>query len=160
MSKEYEKLLKMVNELNNVTGEKCLICHFPDSNKNLIKLDCNHYFHSKCLEYSKSTSIIKCPYCDKKTKLVKNIEQEICQVILKRGINKGKECGRSNCKYHKNNLQILIETNLQKISKKIAVKGNKSQNLGCQSIIKTGPKKGQYCNRVNCHYHKQKNIIV
>ena len=76
MSKEYEKLLNMVNKLNSVTGEKCLICHFPDSNKNLIKLNCNHYFHSKCLEYSKSTSIIKCPYCDKKTKLVKKIEQE------------------------------------------------------------------------------------
>jgi len=150
MSKEYDKLLNMVTKLNSVIGEKCLICHFPDSNKNLVKLSCNHYFHSTCLESSKSNSIIKCPYCDKKTKLVKNIEQTICQVILKRGINKGKECGRNICKYHKSNL-----TN---ISNK--VENNEFKNIGCQTIIKTGPKKGQYCNRVNCHYHKQKSILV
>jgi hypothetical protein len=31
---------------------------------------------------------------------------------------------------------------------------NNKNNLGCNSIIKTGPKKGQICGRTNCSYHK------
>jgi len=65
MSIEFDKLLSIVNKLNDVKGEKCLICHFPDTDDNLIKLNCNHYFHPNCLGIK--SSLIVCPYCERKT---------------------------------------------------------------------------------------------
>jgi len=135
---EYEKLLAQVNKLNLVTGEKCLICHFPDKKENLIQLKCNHYFHLNCLACK--TNTIKCPYCNRSSSFKdysKNKEVKKCQVILKNGKNKGKVCGRTNCKYHK--------------IPEIAV--------GCDAILKSGPRKGEKCNRINCKYHV-KTIIV
>ncbi len=61
-NKEYLKLLKKVNKLNSQEGEKCLICHFPII-KNMIKLNCNHYFHQGCLLDKKPSKVIICPYC-------------------------------------------------------------------------------------------------
>jgi len=147
MSKEYDKLLKLVNELNNVSGEKCLICHFPDKLENLVKLKCNHYYHSNCINSSKSESVIKCPYCDKKTKLQENKPSEICQTILTKGINKGKSCNRPNCFYHKKAIIVPTEVIITK------------QDT-CKVLIKTGLKKGTMCNRLDCKYHKVKSIIV
>tara|TARA_B100000161_G_scaffold264717_1_gene238655 strand:- start:1489 stop:1899 length:411 start_codon:yes stop_codon:yes gene_type:complete len=132
---EFEKLLSQVNKLNLIEGEKCLICHFPDKKENLTKLSCNHYFHLKCLNCK--TNLIICPYCQKSTKL-KNLycqSNNICNVILKNGKNKGKVCGRKNCRYHK-----VVET-------------------GCNVILKSGARKGEKCNRINCKYHN-KSIVV
>ena len=134
---EYEKLLSQVNKLNLVKGEKCLICHFPDTEDNLTKLNCGHYFHLSCLNCK--TSSIMCPYCERST-VIKKVQSQsisnVCTVILKNGKNKGKVCGRKNCKYHNS----FIET-------------------GCNVILKSGIRKGQKCNRINCKYHN-KTIIV
>lgn len=147
MTSEYEKLLSLVSKINECEGEKCLICHFPDKDENLIKLKCQHYFHLSCIPSSnKLLEYIKCPYCDKNSKIIKNIKP--CNVILKRGPNKGKECGRNNCKYHKS-----ITVNTQN-------KQNKKSELECQTIIKSGTRKGEICSRINCKYHKPKSIVV
>lgn len=108
---DFDKLLEIVIEKNKVDGEKCLICHFPDDKNNLEKLSCSHYFHLNCLNIDKTKKSCKivCPYCGAKVKIRKkneiNITKEtnntICKVILKSGVNKRKECGRCNCKYHK-----------------------------------------------------------
>ena len=141
MSSEYLKLLKIVNKLNKKEGEQCMICYFPDKKENLLKLDCGHYFHSKCLFTKKITyTCVYCPYCSKKIKIIKDkkdINSNIkCTAIIKNGINKGKICGRKNCKYHKN---IIIEDNV------------------CHQILKSGIRKGQECKRKNCKYHKKIN---
>jgi hypothetical protein len=118
MTSEYEKLLSLVSKINDCEGEICLICHFPDKDKNLIKLECQHYFHLKCIPSSnKLLEYIKCPYCDK------------------------------NCKYHKG----IVNTQNKQI--------NISQ-LECQTIIKSGSRKGERCSRINCKYHKPKSIVV
>ena len=133
MSSEYEKILNMVNKLNKIEGEKCMICHFPDKEENLLKLSCNHFFHSKCLCFDTTKSSINCPYCDKRTSLKyifdiqRTQENNLCLEKLKNGINKGKTCGRKNCKYHKT-------TDLSP----------------CNVILKTGSRKGEVCNRINC----------
>ena len=121
---EFDKLLKIVLEKNKVDGEKCLICHFPDDLKNLEKLNCSHYFHLNCLNLDKikKGNKITCPYCGTKVKINKkkesaslvlsdqtssafenNSKGSICKIILKSGVNKGKDCGRCNCKYHNKN---------------------------------------------------------
>lgn len=146
MSTEYEKLLSLVTKINKSDGERCLICHFPDKNENLIKLKCKHYFHLNCIpSNNKLSEYIKCPYCDKNSKIIKNIEP--CNAILQRGPNKGKECGRENCKYHKS------------IKNKKEINNNSIPEM-CQIIIKSGSRKGQVCSRINCHYHKSKSIVV
>lgn len=103
---EFDKLLNIVLEKNKVDGEKCLICHFPDDLKNLEKLNCSHYFHLNCLNLDKikKGNKITCPYCGTKVKINKKKEPtiSICKIILKSGVNKGKACGRCNCKYHNN----------------------------------------------------------
>lgn len=103
---EFNMLLKIVEEKNSLEAEKCLICHFPDNN--LLKLKCGHYFHFECLNINfknKKKKLVTCPYCDKKG-LVKTDDinlnsDKVCKIILKTGVNKGKECGRINCRYHK-----------------------------------------------------------
>ena len=127
MSLEYDFLFNLVNNMNKVEGEKCMICYFPDKPINLLKLDCGHFFHKRCLVDSElknvKKKIIMCPYCDSRSNLVQvikndinknnlasfkkqksckisNIDEVRCKVILKSGKNKGIECNRINCKYH------------------------------------------------------------
>lgn len=96
----YEKLI--IDENNN--GDICSICHLKVTN-NEIKLDCSHVFHKKCLIKKEGN----CPYCSKYYTLNKKIiTKNICKIILKSGKNKGKECGRINCGYHKNKDNIII----------------------------------------------------
>ena len=106
--------INLIMKNNKVKGERCLLCHMNDTIENLIILDCKHYFHKDCLSSKKS---IKCPYCDKKTNLLKplivknkkdkkvkkggKIKDKLCKVILKSGARKGEQCGRTNCGYHK-----------------------------------------------------------
>lgn len=117
---DIEKLFEFVKKENKIKGEKCMICHFA-SKKNMVKLNCNHYFHKECLGPKKK---IKCLYCGKITLLKKNNEvgsinkkinkntvkkknskKEIkCKAILKSGKRKGEKCGRINCGYHKNKI--------------------------------------------------------
>lgn len=150
----YSEILKLVNKLKLEKGEKCLICHLPISKKqNKIKLNCSHLYHTKCiLNYSKIKKTIKCQYCSQitKNKICKicgkyyigekccnNKFDSKCTAIFKYGKNKGKICGKVNCKRHKQ-----INNNI------------------CKNIIKSGPKKGQICNRINCKYHKIKIITI
>lgn len=108
---DIEKLFELVKKENKIKGEKCMICHFA-TKKNMIKLNCNHYFHKECLGPKKK---IKCLYCGKVTLLKKEnkiinkkdkkksskIKEIKCNAILKSGKRKGEICGRINCGYHK-----------------------------------------------------------
>ena len=156
MTSEYEKLLSLVSKINKCQGEKCLICHFPDKDENLIKLKCHHYFHFHCISSNnKLKENIKCPYCDRISKIIKNIDH--CKYTLQKGPNKGKECGRNNCKYHITN-PIINKLKINKL--KYDNKSDNKSDKQCKSIIKYGPKKGDQCCRIDCGYHKSKNIIV
>ena len=144
MTTEFDKLLKEVNKLNSIDGEQCMVCHFPDLAENLVKLKCNHFYHESCIQKLIKSNKIKCPYCDKTSTLKEKVTNVICKVIMKNGVNKGKECNRLNCTYHKVKIQL---------NNKITNSNN------CNVVIKSGPNKGQTCNRINCKYHN-KNIIV
>ena len=129
----------LFNELyNNILKEEsinediCNICHYKTVDDKII-LSCKHVFHSKCLKNLKN-----CPYCNKIIEKPNNINIA-CKIILKSGKNKGKECGRINCKIHKN-----ISTE------------NKNK---CIQILKSGKNKGKVCGRFNCGIHN-KNIIT
>ena len=52
---------------------------------------------------------IKCPYCSvlSLSKDIKTI-QKVCKAIYKSGQNKGKVCGRINCKIHKK--KVILKT--------------------------------------------------
>ena len=138
MNIDFETLYKMVENLNQSTKEKCLICHFPVEDDELV-LTCNHYYHSKCL--NKKTNTIKCPYCEK---TVKNKNEKVinngCKIILKSGPRKNQQCGRINCTFHKinNNNDIIII---------------------CNAILKSGPRKNEQCKKENCKIHNKKLII-
>ena len=144
MTSEFDKLLATVEKMNNIKGEECMICHFPDTAKNLIKLKCKHFYHKDCIGITETTNKIKCPYCKKSSsykhinsnnKEIKMIKEPglLCLAIIKSGAKKGLACGRINCKYHKKD-NIII---------------------GCNEIIKSGIKKGNICGRINCKYHKK-----
>lgn len=109
----------------NIIEDTCNICHFKTT-ENKIKLNCGHNFHKKCISNT-FLKIFNCPYCNKiisKEDIIKitenikkvkdnkikekKVEGNICKKILKSGKNKGKECGRTNCRYHNNNNNIII----------------------------------------------------
>ena len=156
MASEFDKLLAKVKKMNCVEGEECMICHFPDSTDNLIKLKCSHYYHPDCIGInlkSTVTTIIKCPYCKAKTKWtnkkvintpLNNLDispikpKKLCFEIIKSGSKKGMVCGRINCKYHSNKKET---SNVEPLNT-------------CQAIIKSGIRKGMICGRTNCKYHK------
>ena len=135
MISEYEALLEIVKKKNKVQGEKCMICYFPDIQSKLVKLDCGHFFHKKCIfeKDFKYKKVIKCPYCDSVTKF----EKDYFNSILMSGKSKDKVCNRVNCKIEQD---------------------NKDENI-CKVILKSGLNKGKPCGRINCKYHN-KNIIV
>ena len=113
MSYTFEELFNLASEMNKSKNEKCLICHFP-----IIE--------------DQTTKNIICPYCQKSTNISKSTNN-LCQFILKSGINKGKICNRGNCKYHQTN-QILNDNT-------------------CKKILMSGKNKGNPCNRNNCKLH-------
>jgi hypothetical protein len=130
MNLDFDSLYKIIEKMDKSSKEKCLICHLPIENDELI-LSCNHYYHSKCL--NKTTNKIKCPYCQRIASIKPNkIIQEDCKVLLTTGNRKGEYCGRTNCCYHKL---------------------NKENEYLCQSILKSGLRKGQICGRNNCKLH-------
>tara|TARA_Y100000389_G_C17319478_1_gene442265 strand:- start:260 stop:601 length:342 start_codon:yes stop_codon:yes gene_type:complete len=96
----------------------CSICGDDINNGYQLTLKCNHTFHYECVFLTfKNTKSLECPYCRSQSdflpivnglkKLICNIhysggtppnyENKKCNVILKRGKNKGNECGK-NCK--------------------------------------------------------------
>ena len=130
MNFDFDSLYKIIEKMDQSSKEKCLICHLPIENDELI-LSCNHYYHSKCL--NKTTNKIKCPYCQRIASIKPNkIIQDTCKVLLTSGNRKGEYCGRTNCCYHKL---------------------NKENEYLCQSILKSGLRKGQVCGRNSCKLH-------
>lgn len=130
MNFDFDSLYKIIEKMGQSSKEKCLICHLPIENDELI-LSCNHYYHSKCL--NKTTNKIKCPYCQRLASIKPNkIIQDTCKVLLTSGNRKGEYCGRTNCCYHKL---------------------NKENEYLCQSILKSGLRKGQVCGRNSCKLH-------
>tara|TARA_B100001094_G_C18020283_1_gene714753 strand:+ start:624 stop:992 length:369 start_codon:yes stop_codon:yes gene_type:complete len=98
----------------------CSICGDELEKEYPIKLKCNHQFHYECILLTfKNFKNLECPYCRNTSdylpivnglkKAIPNIhynfaydekpklENKKCNSILKRGKNKGNECGR-NCK--------------------------------------------------------------
>jgi hypothetical protein len=162
----FDELFKYCNNLNEDQSEKCLVCHIPvGKSKEYLKLKCNHIFHPDCIKYKMGK--INCLYCEKisipnliNNKLFEEQTQSIeikqnknntesklhCSAIIKSGIFKGKQCGRTHCKYHKQEIQMVEQENDIDI---------------CKSIIKKGLRMGQECGRTNCSYHNKidKNII-
>lgn len=146
MDFDFESLYSLVETMNKSTKEKCLICHFPIDNDELV-LTCNHYYHSKCL--NKKTNNIKCPYCEKSVKIkksdikpIKNTIPNGCKVLLTTGARKGEYCGRNKCPYHKLNKEKVVVINPIQT---------------CQHVLKSGPRKGQLCNKNNCKTH---NLVI
>jgi len=133
MNLDFDSLYKIIEKMDQSLKEKCLICHLPIENDELI-LSCNHYYHSNCL--NKTTNKIKCPYCQRIASIKSNkIIQQDCTMLLTTGNRKGEYCGRTNCCYHKEN------------------KKNKENEYLCQSILKSGLRKGQICGRNSCKLH-------
>ena len=146
----FEELLDYCTKLNNSTNEKCLVCHIPIENNEVhLKFVCSHYYHIECIGYKSGK--MQCMYCEKVSlpQIMnvgnKNINDTIindnnnCKTIMKSGSRKGMECGRNNCKYHKNEIE----------------------GINCNVIIKTGIKKGQMCNRkMPCHFHAEKVLEI
>jgi len=134
----FDDLVNMLEKLKKEKGEECLICQLPITDNTSIKLNCNHYYHDKCLIMN--NKFISCPYCNIVT-MKKNIvkQQNICKIILKSGKNKGKVCNKNNCKIHKN---------------------VKEFSNGCKAILKTGINKGKLCNRINCKYHNPISLAI
>ena len=138
----FDDYVNLIEKLKIETGEECMFCHLPISDKNEeIQLKCKHFYHKKCLKsFSTSKFSYKCCYCEK-VSYISEINVPRCKFILQRGKNKGKECNRVNCSYHKNKNSTINEQ--QKV-------------FLCPAIIKTGKNKGNICNRKNCKIHKIK----
>ena len=158
----FQELLDYCTKLNNSTNEKCLVCHIPIENNEIhLKFVCSHYYHIDCIGYKSGK--MQCMYCEKVSlpKIInignKNInntiindtiindtiinDANVCKTIMKSGSRKGMECGRKNCKYHKNDIVV--------------------EEINCIHIIKTGIKKGQMCNRkMPWHFHAEKVLEV
>ena len=146
----FQELLDYCTNLNNSTNEKCLVCHIPIENNEVhLKFVCSHYYHIDCIGYKYGK--VQCMYCEKislpqivnigknDSIINENIITNSCKNIMKTGSRKGIECGRINCKYHK----------------------NETKETYCDHIIKTGLKKGQMCNRkMPCHFHAEKVLEV
>ena len=145
MNIDFDSLYQMIENMDKSTKEKCLICHLPIEQDELI-LSCNHYYHSQCLNKKKYK--ITCPYCEKSVTTKEKVQElpkptkaisSGCKVLLTSGARKGEYCGRNNCGYHK-----IIVNNIKTI--------NTDNNI-CQSILKSGNRKGQVCGRHNCKLH-------
>jgi len=106
----FDDLESYVNDLNMIKNDNCcLICHLG-TEKECDKISCGHYYHKNCI-INKSI----CPYCNKviipqtnnstisqtNNSVISQTNNESCKSILKSGKNKGLECGRKKCGYHK-----------------------------------------------------------
>ena len=184
----YETLLKMVKNMNKNKGDKCLICHFPITDKQKqIKLKCNHYYHFKCVKKNTKYINFKCWYCKAITRskrciickkrhyfsdkfCIDHYSVDKCPVLMKSGKRKGEKCNKINCRLHKkinlNKTKIKCLTILKSGKRKgescnrFNCKLHKNNIIGCQVIIKSGKRKGEICNRTNCKYHKNKEIVI
>ena len=123
--KENEELIKL--KCSHFYHKNCLIqntgnCSYCNKKYKITDKDII-IVGNKCNTIIKSTKQIcgriKCNYHNKKSNQnTPKIEQpssesifNTCNVILKSGINKGKECGRINCKYHNHNIIVKFIRN-------------------------------------------------
>lgn len=134
----FESLYEMIELLNESTNEKCLICHLPIEDDELI-LSCNHYYHSKCL--NKKTIKIKCHYCAK--------------IVTEK--KKDKKEGKK--KYKKRSINESIKKDKKGTINEIIKEDKKSIGTNCEVILLTGLRKGESCGRHNCPYHVIKETI-
>ena len=134
MTTEFDKLLSMVTKLNNRSGEECMVCHFPDDKENLLKLDCNHYYHKNCITITNSK--FTCPYCKKITIFKTSIQSNptsVCNVILKSGII------------------VISKTNYVGYETSVDIKYT-GDGFGWASSIDSGPRTGRALAIVNSEY--------
>jgi hypothetical protein len=167
----FDDLVNTVNNLKNIKGEVCLICHLPIdmSIDNMCKLYCNHTYHDTCIKQLVKVNIITCPYCQEQTTTINN-----CGNIIKTGKNKGNTyyCGRSDCNKHTKQVDVVCNTkqvdvvcNTKQVdvvcnTKQVDVVCNTKQvDVVCTIILKTGINKGKTCGRNKCKIHN-KNINV
>ena len=99
----------------------------------IYKLVENHYKNNKekCL-------VCHCPIESKEIKLDCSHEYHFTCFDIKKN-SKCFYCGKTNFKKVKK-INELKEINIL-------------NNQNCTSLIKSGPKKGEICNRINCKYH-------
>lgn len=144
MDNLFDKLYNEVILNDELETEKCNICHYKiNKDEQSIILKCNHYYHNSCLKKKKG----KCPYCNKYYN-IENSNNTGCQFIIKRGLHKGKICGRFICNYHKS-----------KVYSDNTINDNTINTNVCTVILKSGVNKGNQCGRTNCKYHN-KNIVI
>ena len=105
-----------------------------------------------------------------------------CNVILKSGAKKGVPCGRMNCFFHKKKEVVEVEKVEEKIEEKVVEKVEekieekivekeekiekkeeekkeekkqvKNMEKACTALIKSGARKNQACDKLNCRMHK------
>ena len=107
-----EQLKKEKNEvIFQNQSEICVLCHMPVIETDLMS--CNHPIHRECLmENIKRTESITCPYCrqDSGFDIRGNSKSKAtCQYIMKKGIRKGEECGKTVCILGKNRCKLHID---------------------------------------------------
>ena len=129
----FDELVSIINTIKQEKGNECMICMFPVSEDEILKLSCKHTYHDKCLQLKNKE--YKCPYCHKITKTINKSDVPIttvpCKAVIKSGINKGQICGKIKCNRHK-----LVKIN----------------NL-CNAILKSGANKGKPCGKYQCKRH-------
>jgi hypothetical protein len=148
-SEEYNNI---INSLNQVDIDKqCLICK-EEINYDLIKLDCKHIYHFKCLDstFNKYSSK-KCPYCSLNINL--SSHENTCvyvdnklNICNKKSFNNIKMCKIHTKKYIKKNrneikkhnkriyneikkLEKKFDNNLKKIEKILLNNNNLIENI-------------------------------
>jgi hypothetical protein len=144
-----ELLLNVKKELDNCDHTTlCNICKLPTYKYNRIILQCNHIYHINCIKVSKNTKLIKCHYCQKKTKIISHIcKYKNCDKLT---INDSKYCN-----FHVNKLKNEInkfendKSNLinDKLKNLIKIRDTPNPNNICNFIMKNN----------NCCTNKLKN---
>ena len=173
----FKKLLAFVKK--NKSDKECLICR-QSLNTDEVKLKCNHSYHLSCLPKNKTSFTCyycnqitiyrnikaKCLFCNKKTLFANkkcsqhyNLNIQKCCAIIRSGSRKGQPCDKITsgkyCKKHLNYKEKKVKVKKEKINI------NKEKNV-CQSVLKTGKRKGEICFRINCKYHNKtpKQVVI
>tara|TARA_Y100000768_G_scaffold387971_1_gene381255 strand:+ start:2397 stop:2960 length:564 start_codon:yes stop_codon:yes gene_type:complete len=129
-----ELLLSVKQELENCNHDTlCNVCKLPTYKYNRITLQCNHIYHIDCIKVTKNTKLIKCHYCQKKTKIIsKKCNHENCNKFT---INDSNYC----------NIHIRkIKININKFSDKQIIEIN--NKLDSLILLRDTPNTSNICN--------------